>query len=187
MCLICDDQCQDQCSQPRFKAANSRAMCYGKTVAVFLIVHLVLCFARCLYYSFSAALSDLMLICLGFYIFRRFFRAEADPLPSQICLSCEAQQNLVCFMAFLAMDFGLSIWNLVELANSKPEIPQPVGLPQFDYRTLNLWQWKVGIVVSSMVIAIFVSSRLYSTLRFFSCFLHRFANREVFLTSSFWK
>lgn len=165
MCMLCvgEERCEEL-MHPKFRRANNRATCYGKTVGILLGLHLLFGLSRCLYFSFSAALSDALLVCFGFYIFRRFFRASSDPLPSPMCLSCESQQNLMCWAGFLALSFGLSIWSLVELADSKPTIPQPVGLPQFDYRTLSLWQWKAGLVIAAAIVALFLLELVFSWL-----------------------
>jgi hypothetical protein len=59
-------------------------------------------------------------------------------------------------MMLLSIDFGLSVWTLIELLTNQPVIPVPVGLAEFDYRTLRLWQWYTGIAVAVTVLVVLV-------------------------------
>ena len=60
----------------------------------------------------------------------------------------------------IAIDVGLSAWTLLELLTNKPVIPTPVGLPQFDYRTLHMWQWYAGIAVAVAVLILLAAEVL---------------------------
>jgi len=146
----------DTCSNPKFKEISPSARFAGKTLGILLLIHTFLACARCISFSFSAALTDLYVVLYGYYIARRYFRnAEAEP-QAGLCVQCESQQMVMCFMMLLSIDFGLSVWTLVELLTNQPVIPVPVGLAEFDYRTLRLWQWYTGIAVAVTVLVVLV-------------------------------
>ena len=128
----------------------------GRLLGFFLFAHLACALVRPLSYAFSGALTDLYVVTYGYYIARRFFRVEGAAPVNGICLSCESQQNVTCFLMLVAIDFGLSVWTLLELLLNKPVIPTPVGLPQFDYRTLQMWQWYTGIATAIAVLVLLV-------------------------------
>eukprot|EP00946_MAST-07B_sp_MAST-7B-sp1_P003853 g3853.t1 len=153
MCLPDSAQC-DACARPRFKRVSPGARRAGRALGFFLVVHLACALARPLSFAFSAALTDAYVVTYGYYISRRFFRSEGAEPVNGICLSCESQQNVVCFLMLVAVDFGLSSWTLLELFQNKPVIPTPVGLPQFDYRTMHIWQWYTGIVTAITVLVV---------------------------------
>ena len=142
----------DTCSNPKFKEISRQARCGGKTLGFFLVAHTVLAAARCVSFSFSAALTDLYVVLYGYYISRRYFRNPETEPQAGLCVQCESQQMVMCFMMLLSIDFGLSAWTLVELLMNQPVIPLPVGLQEFDYRTLNLWQWYTGVGVAIAVL-----------------------------------
>ena len=153
MCLPDTAQC-DACSRPRFKRVSPAARRVGRLLGFFLFAHLACALVRPLSYAFSGALTDLYVVTYGYYIARRFFRVEGAAPVNGICLSCESQQNVTCFLMLVAIDFGLSVWTLLELLLNKPVIPTPVGLPQFDYRTLQMWQWYTGIATAIAVLVL---------------------------------
>ena len=159
-CLLCKTMCVpnecDTCSDPKFKEISRQARYAGRTLGMFLIFHCILAAARCLSFSFSAALTDVYVVLYGYYIVRRYYREiEAPPQPG-LCLQCESQQMVMCFMMLLSIDFGLSVWTLVELLTNHPVIPVPVGLPGFDYRILKMWQWYSGVVVAIAVLVVII-------------------------------
>jgi hypothetical protein len=54
---------------------------WGRLLGFFLLAHLVCALARPLSFSFSGALTDLYVVTYGYYIARRYFRAEnAEPV-----------------------------------------------------------------------------------------------------------
>ena len=164
MCLPGNADACDACAAPKFKAVSPAARYHGRCLGYFLMAHLVVGLARCVSYSFSAALTDMYVVTYGYYITRRYFRArDADP-EGGLCVTCESQQNVVCFLMLISIDFGLSVWTLVELLTNMPTIPMPVGLPEFDYRTLQLWQWYAGIGISAAVLCLFAGEIVFGWL-----------------------
>jgi hypothetical protein len=148
---------------------SSRARCLGKALGACLVFHLTLAFARILSYSFFAALFDLYLVSFGYCVVRRYFRhPDRKPDPSPLLL-CESQQILLNYIMMLSFDYGLSILTTIEILTSKPTNPPPVGLPEYDYRTLSMWQWWCGVVVCTSMLVLFtvelvLSWWLYKTL-----------------------
>ena len=151
MCI--PNEC-DTCSNPKFKEISRESRYAGKTLGIFLFVHCILAAMRCISFSFSAALTDIYVVLYGYYISRRYFRQPESEPQAGLCVQCESQQMVMCFMMLLSIDFGLSSWTLVELLSNQPVIPMPVGLAEFDYRTLELWQWYTGIGVAIAVLIV---------------------------------
>ena len=134
---------------------SERARCLGKAVGICIVFHLIFACGRIVSYSFFAALFDLYLVSFGYCVIRRYFRhPDRKPDPSPLLL-CESQQILLNYIMMLAFDFGLSILTTVELLTSKPTNPPPVGVPEYDYRTLAMWQWWSGVVICISMLILF--------------------------------
>ena len=110
---------------------------------------------RIVSYSFIAALFDLYLVSFGYCVVRRYFRhPDRKPDPSPLLL-CESQNILLNFIMMLAFDYGLSILTTVEMLTSKPTTPPPIGVPEYDYRTLAMWQWWSGVIICISMLFLF--------------------------------
>ena len=134
---------------------SDRVRCLGKGLGVCLALHLLLACGRIFSYSFIAALFDLYLVSFGYCVVRRYFRhPDRKPDPSPLLL-CESQNILLNFIMMLAFDYGLSILTTVEMLTSKPTTPPPVGVPEYDYRTLAMWQWWSGVVICISMLFLF--------------------------------
>ena len=143
----------------KYKEISPKGRFLGRTLFIFVFAHIFLAFVRVLSYSFFAAFLDFYMVTVGFFVLRKYWRHPNKAPSLEDCtsflLQCESQQTLLNFLVVLSVNFGLTLTIFVEMIMSRPTVPPPVGINEYDYRNLAMWQWWSGIVLSVVLIIMF--------------------------------